>query len=222
MLQPVTDHVAPAQARARGPRAIFVLQSSPGLQRVVAAVAVVAFFAALFALCRATDQRADRGRPMYRDVLTLAWAQYDRPREGGQVLPPICGPAIASPTTTRRPSSPRGTSAGCRGRRRLLRPRMEPVRRDDRMGVWRLVHEAAGAWSSDAPGLTCRTPDARVGVTGGPTCTDSTGSEAGCRWDGCRARLVPRMMPNPEGSREQVTVGADGRVRAGRGLTSAG
>lgn len=58
---------------------------------MVAAVAVLACFAALFALCRATDQRADRGRPMYRDVLTLAWTQYDRLRAGGQVLPSDLG-----------------------------------------------------------------------------------------------------------------------------------
>ena len=53
----------------------------------MAVVAVLGLYTALFALCRVADQRADRGRPMYRDVLTMAWVQYDHLREGGQVVP---------------------------------------------------------------------------------------------------------------------------------------
>jgi len=83
----VVDQVAPAQSREQGSRAISLLPSSPRLQGLVAVVAVLGLFAALFALCRVVDHRADRGRPMYRDVLTMAWVQYDRLREGGQVAP---------------------------------------------------------------------------------------------------------------------------------------
>ena len=53
----------------------------------MAVVVVLGLFAALFALCRVVDHRADRARPMYRDVLTMAWIQYDHLRAGGQVLP---------------------------------------------------------------------------------------------------------------------------------------
>ena len=86
-LRPVTDHVAPVPARGAGGVAAFVVPGSPRLQQLAAVVAALVFFTALFVLCRAMDQREDRGRPMYRDVLTMAWIQYDRLREGGQVLP---------------------------------------------------------------------------------------------------------------------------------------
>lgn len=53
---------------------------------IAIAVALVAM-AALFPLARLLDDRADRQRPMYRDVLTMAWLQYDHLRQGGTVEP---------------------------------------------------------------------------------------------------------------------------------------
>lgn len=54
---------------------------------VIAIAGALVALAALFPLTRLIDDRADRQRPMYRDVLTMAWLQYDHLRNGGRVEP---------------------------------------------------------------------------------------------------------------------------------------
>ena len=54
---------------------------------LLAGAAALALLAALFPLAWVLDQREDRQRPMYRDVLTMAWLQYDHLRRGGEVVP---------------------------------------------------------------------------------------------------------------------------------------
>ncbi len=86
-LQVVVDQVAPARAREQASRALSLLPSSSRLQGLVAVVTVLGLFAALFALCRGVDQRADRGRPMYRDVLAMAWVQHILLKDGEGIVP---------------------------------------------------------------------------------------------------------------------------------------
>ncbi len=50
---------------------------SVGKGLLVAFAAGLVCLAALFPLARVLDQRQDRQRPLYRDVLTMAWLQYD-------------------------------------------------------------------------------------------------------------------------------------------------
>ena len=54
---------------------------------VLAIAGALVAMAALFPLARLLDDQTDRQRPMYRDVLTMAWLQYDHLRQGGGVEP---------------------------------------------------------------------------------------------------------------------------------------
>jgi len=53
----------------------------------VAVVAAVVCLTALFAVARMADLHADRARPMYRDVLSLAWLEYGVLHDGGRPDP---------------------------------------------------------------------------------------------------------------------------------------